>query len=92
MQRCNCKRVPNATRVVASDIEDKILIQGVADLIIEKENSIVLVDYKFSSLPAKVLKEKYSEQLNLYKIAIEEAFKKPVEHMYIYSINTGELV
>ena len=78
--------------VVVGDIEDKILIQGVVDLIIEKENSVVLVDYKFSSLPAKILKEKYAEQLNLYKLAIEDAFKKPVEKMLIYSINTGELV
>ncbi len=78
--------------VVVSDIEDKILIQGVVDLIIEKENSVILVDYKFSSLPAKVLKEKYAEQLNLYKFAIEESFKKPVEKMLIYSISTGELV
>lgn len=78
--------------VVQSDIQDKVLIQGVVDLLIEKENSVVLVDYKFSSLPAKVLKEKYKEQLKLYKLAIEEAFKKPVENMFIYSINTGELV
>ena len=54
--------------IVPSTIEDKVLIQGVVDLIIEKENSIILVDYKFSSLPAKVLKEKYAEQLNLYKL------------------------
>jgi len=78
--------------IVPSDIEDKVLIQGVVDLIIEKENSIILVDYKFSSLPAKVLKEKYAEQLNLYKLAIEYAFNKKVEQMFIYSINTGELI
>ena len=48
--------------VVESNIEDKVLVQGVVDLIIEKENSIILVDYKFSKLPAKVLKDKYKEQ------------------------------
>ena len=79
-------------QIVYSDVEDRVLIQGVVDLLIEKENSIVLVDYKFSSLPAKVLKNKYLEQLNLYKLAIEEAYKKPVEHMFIYSINSGELI
>ena len=60
--------------------------------IFKKENSIILVDYKFSSLPAKVLKEKYKEQLKLYKLAIESAYKKRVEQMFIYSINTGELI
>ena len=78
--------------VVKSDVEDKVLIQGVVDLIIERENSIDIVDYKFSTLPVKVLKQKYAEQLNLYKMAVEQAFNKPVEHMYIYSINTGELI
>lgn len=84
--------VPYNTVNLNSAIEDKILIQGVVDLIIEKEKTITLVDYKFSNLPAKVLKEKYSEQLNLYKYAIEEAYQKPVEHMFIYSINSGELI
>ncbi|MBQ8615038.1 MAG: UvrD-helicase domain-containing protein [Clostridia bacterium] len=78
--------------VVESEIDDKILIQGVVDLIIERENSIDIVDYKFSSLSAKLLKERYAEQLKLYKKAVEGAYCKPVDHMYIYSINTGELV
>lgn len=79
-------------QIVKSNIQDRVLIQGVVDLIIEYENSITLVDYKFSVLPAGILKEKYKEQLNLYKMAIEKAFKKKVEHMFIYSINSGELV
>lgn len=77
--------------IVDSVVEDRVLIQGVVDLIIERETSIDIVDYKFSSLPIKVLKEKYKEQLKLYKKAVESAFNKPVEHMYIYSINTAEL-
>ena len=79
-------------QVIESDIDDKILIQGVVDLIIEKENSIDIVDYKFSTLPAKVLKQKYFEQLNLYKKAVELAYNKKVENMFIYSINSGELI
>lgn len=79
------------SEIVNSDITDKVLIQGVIDLIIEKENSIIIVDYKFSKLPARVLKEKYSEQLKLYKLAVEKAFNKPVEQTYIYSIEKAEL-
>lgn len=75
-----------------SDVEEKVLVQGVVDLLIEKQDSVILVDYKFSKLPIKVLKEKYLEQLSLYKKAIELAFNKKVEHMYIYSIETGELL
>lgn len=77
--------------IVDSDIQDKVLVQGVVDLIIEYENSITIVDYKFSKLHIETLKEKYGEQLELYKKAVEIAFNKKVEHIYIYSINTGEL-
>ena len=79
-------------QAVESDVEDKVLIQGVVDLIIEKDESITIVDYKFSKLPVALLKEKYAEQLQLYKLAVEQAYNKPVEHMLIYSINTGELI
>lgn len=79
-------------QIVESDFDDKVLVQGVVDLIIERENSIDIVDYKFSKLSVKKLKEKYAEQLKLYKLAVESAFSKKVEHMYIYSVNTGELV
>lgn len=77
--------------LVESGIQDKVLVQGVVDLIIERENDIDIVDYKFSSLKVDALKEKYAEQLALYKKAVESAFKKPVKSTYIYSINTGEL-
>jgi len=78
--------------IVDSNIEDKVLVQGVVDLIIERENSVDIVDYKFSNLNAHDLKKKYAEQLKLYKIAVEKAFNKKVENMFIYSIETGELV
>ncbi len=74
-----------------SDIDTKILVQGVVDLILEFDDHIILVDYKYSSLPIKSLCKKYSTQLMLYKMAIERAYKKPVTHSYIYSIKTGEL-
>jgi len=77
--------------LVESEIQDKVLVQGVVDLIIEREQDIDIVDYKFSSLKIDALKEKYAEQLALYKKAVESAFNKPVKNTYIYSINTGEL-
>ncbi|MFQ6752456.1 MAG: UvrD-helicase domain-containing protein, partial [Clostridia bacterium] len=77
--------------IVESEVEDKVLVQGVVDLIIEHADSIDIVDYKFSSLPIRILKQKYSEQLSLYKLAVEKAYNKKVNNTYIYSINTGEL-
>ncbi len=77
--------------LVESDVTDKVLVQGVVDLLIEYEDGFAIVDYKFSSLPAEVLKQKYAEQLKLYKQAVELAYNKPVKNTYIYSINSGEL-
>ena len=77
--------------IIKSNITDKVLIQGVVDLIIEHQNSITIVDYKFSTLDINILKQKYAEQLELYKLAVEKAFNKKVEHIYIYSIKTGLL-
>ncbi len=74
-----------------SDLDTKILVQGVVDLILEFDNHIVLVDYKYSNLPIEKLIDKYKTQLLLYKMAIERAFKKPVTNSYIYSIKTGDL-
>lgn len=79
------------SELVDSCIDDKVIVQGVVDLIIERENDIDIVDYKFSNLKIESLKEKYAEQLELYKKAVENAFKKPVKNTYIYSVNTGEL-
>lgn len=75
-----------------TDITDNVLVQGVLDMLVEYEDHFDIVDYKFSNLKAVVLKQKYAEQLRLYKMAVEKSFNKPVEHVYIYSINTGELV
>lgn len=75
-----------------SDIDDNVLVQGVLDMLIEYEDHFDIVDYKFSNLKASILKQKYAEQLNLYKLAVEFSFNKPVEHLFIYSINAGELI
>lgn len=72
-------------------IDTKILVQGVVDLILEFDNHIILIDYKYSNSSIYNLTKKYSTQIMLYKMAIEKAFKKPVTESYIYSIKSGEL-
>ena len=74
-----------------SNLDTKILVQGIVDLILEFDDHIVLVDYKYSKSHIKTLRERYNTQLYLYKLALERAFKKPVTQSYIYSIKTGDL-
>lgn len=78
--------------LMGGNVDDKVLVQGVVDLIIIHKDYIDIVDYKFSRLNIKLLKQKYFEQLELYKYAVEKAFGLPVKNCYIYSINTGELL
>lgn len=75
-----------------SDVTDKILVQGVIDLLIEFEDKIILIDYKLSRASSKELKERYKMQLQLYKLAIEKAYNKKVEKSLIYNIITGEII
>ncbi len=74
-----------------SNLDTKILVQGVVDLILEFDDHIILIDYKYSSSNIKTLRDRYNTQLKLYRLALERAFKKPVTHSYIYSIKTGDL-
>lgn len=83
--------VPYNTIYADSDITSKVLVQGVVDLMIEFDDRIILVDYKYSKANISTLKERYSTQLELYKIAIEKAKNKKVVNSYIYQINTGDM-
>ncbi|MBQ7453178.1 MAG: UvrD-helicase domain-containing protein [Clostridia bacterium] len=69
-----------------------MVVQGVCDLVIERDKDIVIVDYKLSGKNAGQLKETYAEQLRLYAIAMEKAFGKKVSEKYILKLSTSELV
>lgn len=82
----------NYNKIIGKQIEDKILIQGIIDLMIEKEDEIVLIDYKTSRLNDINLIKKYSLQLSLYEKAISEKFKGKKISKYIYSIFLDKLI
>ena len=74
-----------------SKITNKVLVQGVIDFLIEFNDYFILIDFKYSQLPIEKLVTKYSNQLKLYKTAIESAYNKPVKKSFIYRINDGKL-
>lgn len=82
-----------AKEIYNEEIEEKILIQGIIDLYyINENNEIILVDYKTDYVKKgkeQELIEKYKKQLELYCKAIEEANKKTVSKIYIYSVYLG---
>lgn len=74
------------------DSEEKVLVQGVVDLFsLGKEN--ILIDYKFTheKNQVKIIK-KYSKQLDLYSLAIEQGFNITLDKKYILSLKNAELI
>lgn len=75
-----------ANNLMNTENTSKILIQGIADLIVIKNDEVVLVDYKTTKFKEESLfAKKYSTQLNLYAKAIENFYGKKVTKKYIYS-------
>ena len=78
-----------ANEIYQNGVEEEILVQGIIDIyFINKNDEIVLVDYKTDYVPngnKEYLIEKYKGQLGLYKRAIEEATGKKVKRVCIYS-------
>ena len=75
--------------------EEKVLVQGIMDLYyINKNNELVLVDYKTDYVQKgeeQKLIDKYKEQLNLYKEALENSLERKVDKVLIYSTWIGKV-
>ena len=66
---------------------EKILIQGVIDLICETEEGVYLIDYKLSQIESESdIVKAYKKQMQLYKNAIEKALGKKVIKTYLINI------
>ncbi len=82
-------------RFTAHQTEKRVLIQGVLDLMLvnKEKNQCILVDYKYSSAKnIEVLKERYSQQMDIYSYAIENILKIKIEKIYIVNVRTGEFI
>lgn len=66
--------------------EENVNYHGIIDLMIEKRDTIIIIDYKLKNIDDSA----YANQLNGYRKAIEEKTKKPVK-TYLYSILNNEL-
>lgn len=73
------------------NVRDRVLVQGVIDLIIHGEKNII-VDYKYSSLKNANALSKYKKQLKLYKMAVETAFLEKIDEVYLVSLKNGRAV
>lgn len=71
-----------------------VLVQGVIDLYyINKNDELILVDYKTDkNINDEILKERYQNQLLMYKTALEKSLKRKVNKTYIYSTELNKEV
>ena len=79
-----------AKEIYKEDIQEDILVQGIIDLYyINKNNEIILVDYKTDFVnrgEEDTLVKKYKNQLELYEKALEQGLNRKVDKKYIYSV------
>lgn len=76
-----------AKEIYNEEVEENILVQGIIDLYyIDTNGNITLVDYKTDHVKnEQEIIEKYKNQLEIYKKALEESCGKKVKNVYIYS-------
>ncbi len=76
-----------------STYDDNIILQGAIDCAFEENGEYIIVDYKTDKVKSMdELVKRYGEQLNLYKIALEQCLKKGVKECIIYSIYLGNSI
>lgn len=78
---------PDANENVA---DEKVLILGKADLVLEEADGIVIVDYKTDRTKTpEQFAEVYRGQLDIYAKSMEQMFEKSVKEKIIYSLELG---
>lgn len=71
---------------------EKILVQGVIDLVIFTEEGAVLVDYKLTGAPDEEIKKRYSAQIELYALALERAAGVKCVKKYIFALPRNMII
>lgn len=81
-----------ANLVFDTDSQEKVLLQGIIDLLIVDENGVRIIDYKYSRRSPENLKKTYKVQLDLYAYAVENALKIKVLSKTLVNVYSGETV
>lgn len=82
----------NHDSVSKSGISDKILIQGIIDLIIIKPDKILLIDYKLTRKSDTEIINIYSKQISLYKMALSKQYKNIPIICYFFNLTTSKII
>lgn len=73
-----------------TSFDEKVLIQGIADCVIEKNGELTLIDYKTDNVSnSDELLERYEKQIMFYKKAVSKTLGMPVKKAVLYSFKLG---
>jgi ATP-dependent helicase/nuclease subunit A len=82
--------------------DEKVLVQGVIDLIIEDSKGLTLVDYKTDTITGRfegeieeikiMLLNRYKTQIELYQNAVEKIWKKQLNNKYLYFFDSNMMI
>ncbi|MFS0752207.1 helicase-exonuclease AddAB subunit AddA [Oceanobacillus sp. 1P07AA] len=101
------REVPFSIMLPASEVyanwkdqsNEKVLIQGVIDCLLPTDTGWIILDYKTDFIAQKPTLEKkqelinrYQTQMTLYRRAIEQIWKQPVEQTYLYFFSQQLLI
>lgn len=67
--------------------EDRVIVQGIIDLAVIGPAEIWIVDYKTDHIEAKEASrrsDRYRPQLDLYRRAMEQIYRRPVTHLWLH--------
>ncbi len=74
-------------------LQNDMLIDGVIDLVFKYNNIYYIIDYKSDIVDnVNILKNRYSDQLNMYEEAIKQKYDTNDIKKYIYSIHLSKFV
>lgn len=75
------------------DNDDKVLVQGIADCVLDMGDKIIIIDYKTDVIDrVEVLTERYYHQMKVYAAALGTQFGKPVDKCVLYSFHLSKSV
>ncbi len=84
-----------ANEVMDTDIEDKVMIQGIIDMFIPKSEinpENILVDFKYTNETEEEIKQTYKKQIELYTKALEISLGEKVDRKYIFVLGINKVV
>lgn len=96
------REIPFTYAMPASEnSNEKVMIQGVIDLVLEEDDGLVLIDYKTDAITNRfdsfaeavpILKQRYDVQLELYAKALRDIWKKNVKAKYLYFFDGSHIL